>query len=193
MELRKWIALVEDEQARDNLLKWFGNSKIVDDSGQPLRVYHGTVKHFDSFKLPGRRASGGNAIFFATSPDTANYFTRDRGHVLPCYVRIEKPFDFRDPAERAKLMAFVEKNFKKLFPGALYGPSLVQREIENGVYAVFELAAVRQWMRRRGYDGFLARERTDGPLTIAVFSPEQVKSAVGNNGRFGADTANLTD
>jgi len=141
----------------------------------------------------GRRASGGNAIFFATSPDTANYFTRDRGHVLPCYVRIEKPFDFRDPAERAKLMAFVEKNFKKLFPGALYGPSLVQREIENGVYAVFELAAVRQWMRRRGYDGFLARERTDGPLTIAVFSPEQVKSAVGNNGRFGADTANLTD
>ena len=35
---------VRFERATDNFKRWFGNSKVVDDNGKPLVVYHGTDK-----------------------------------------------------------------------------------------------------------------------------------------------------
>lgn len=34
----------------DNFWKWFGNSKVVDEQGKPLVVYHGSSKLFNTFK-----------------------------------------------------------------------------------------------------------------------------------------------
>lgn len=159
---------------------WFGNSKVVDASGQPLVVYHGTSKNFDTFKLPGRAGSGGNAIFFATEPSTANYFTHGakNARVIPAYIRMENPFDFRNPQHVTALKAFVAKNFRQLFPGALFGPNFVLDEIDDGDYGVLEKPLVRRWMRRRGFDGFWTRENRWSPVTLGVFDPSQIKSAI---------------
>jgi hypothetical protein len=58
----------------DNFKKWFGDSKVVDDEGNPLVVYHGTTHDFDSFEL--ERGNTGNAVgtgyYFTTSPEDAS-------------------------------------------------------------------------------------------------------------------------
>ena len=58
--------------------RWFGDSKVVDEAGEPLRVYHGTDADVDQF-LPGPR---GDAFFFAVDPAEANRFALNRGRGL---------------------------------------------------------------------------------------------------------------
>jgi hypothetical protein len=58
----------------DNFKKWFGDSKVVDDEGNPLVVYHGTTHDFKSFEL--ERGNMENAVgrgyYFTTSPEDAS-------------------------------------------------------------------------------------------------------------------------
>src|SRR5690606_2634929 len=43
--------------------KWFGDSKVVDDEGKPLVVYHGTDKDFEAFEPRTRK---GEQMAFGT-------------------------------------------------------------------------------------------------------------------------------
>ena len=78
--------------------RWFVNSKVVDDQGRPLVVYHGTKRSFSSFDAAAKASSldaGDGNIYFAASPDTANFYAGDEktpgGHVIPCFLRITNP------------------------------------------------------------------------------------------------------
>jgi len=63
---------------------WFGDSKVVDEDGNPLPVYHGTLSNFTNFR---------EAAFFSDSPKTAsNYADQGRGNVMPVYLRLENPY-----------------------------------------------------------------------------------------------------
>jgi hypothetical protein len=57
-----------------NFKRWFGESKVVDEDGEPLVVYHGTTHDFDSFEPD--RGTIGNAVgigyYFTTSADDAS-------------------------------------------------------------------------------------------------------------------------
>jgi len=39
--------------------RWFGDSKVVDENGKPLVVYHGTNRDFDAFDLFSEPSTGG--------------------------------------------------------------------------------------------------------------------------------------
>lgn len=41
--------IAQSEAALRNFYKWFGDSKVVDEQGRPLVVYHGTSAEFDTF------------------------------------------------------------------------------------------------------------------------------------------------
>lgn len=49
--------------------KWFGDSKVVDDQGNPLVVYHGTTADFDVFNV---------GSFFTQNPSEASAYTFSR-------------------------------------------------------------------------------------------------------------------
>ena len=60
MGIRKFIATtiheylseqknISDDKLNNNFRKWFGDSKVVDDNGNPLVVYHGSQTDFDKF------------------------------------------------------------------------------------------------------------------------------------------------
>jgi hypothetical protein len=80
---------------------WFGDSKIVDDQGKPLVVYHGTMNDFDVFgeqadvdlyKKMGLEQDG--VFFFAKSPQTAGTYTNaaEQGaNIKPVYVSLKNP------------------------------------------------------------------------------------------------------
>jgi hypothetical protein len=42
---------LENVKLNDNFWKWFGNSKVVDNNGNPQIFYHGTDAYFNEFKI----------------------------------------------------------------------------------------------------------------------------------------------
>lgn len=56
---------------------WFKQSKVVDDNGEPMRVYHGTTGTFKSFdlSLSNPESDWGAGLYFSNSPEdiTKNY------------------------------------------------------------------------------------------------------------------------
>ena len=70
--------------------RWFGRSRVVDDAGEPLVLYHSTKEDFDAFE-PGKEG-----IHLGTS-DQANMRTAGLGtRLLPVYVRAERLKRVRD-------------------------------------------------------------------------------------------------
>ena len=69
----------------DNFWKWFGKSKVVDEYGNPLVVYHGTGKEFigNSF-IPSKWFGD---IYFASELEVVHKY--GKSHIIPVYLRIE--------------------------------------------------------------------------------------------------------
>lgn len=77
-----------------NFKNWFGNSKVVDEKGQPLVVYHGTGADFDEFKRKfAKEGRIGKGFYFATDPTQASNYafnSRQKGgepNVMPVYLK----------------------------------------------------------------------------------------------------------
>lgn len=83
--------------------RWFGNSKVVDESGRPLLVYHGTTaKPFERFDNEDIYVSEeGDCLscqmnFFTDDPVVAQSFTRMRAgkrRVISAYLSFQNPFE----------------------------------------------------------------------------------------------------
>lgn len=115
----------------DNFWKWFGNSKIVDENGNPLICYHGTNNKFNSFNksINGHFDAG---IYF-----TPNYSVgKSYGSKLKSvYLKMENPLWFnRDmPEELEKAVYFRNKELLKDYDGIIVGFP------ENGMDFVSEI------------------------------------------------------
>lgn len=81
--------------------RWFGDSKVVDATGKPLVVYHGTSADFDSFDRKNAGKNTGNdpgdvAFHFTDSSPNAGYYaglsSADGGAILPVYLSLKNPF-----------------------------------------------------------------------------------------------------
>ena len=103
MELRKFIAttireylneqLDVETNINDGLLRWFGNSKVVDKNGNPLIVYHGSNVKFDTF-----RTGENQYVYFTTDINLADKYATHRAKktnsektIYEVYLKIEKP------------------------------------------------------------------------------------------------------
>ena len=85
-----------------NFIKWFGDwindpdnaSKVVDENGEPLAVYHTTNADFDTFKVGERAGLSGKGIYFAVG-----------GQGVPSYGSntIEAFLNIRNPLTRELL------------------------------------------------------------------------------------------
>jgi len=88
--------LAEKQTKTPEFKKWFGDSKVVDENGGPLVVYHGTKSDFEAF-TPNK--------WFAEDPKLAQTFIAGGRHsdgrattgsnVMPVYLAIKKPLDIR--------------------------------------------------------------------------------------------------
>lgn len=115
----------------NNFKKWFGNSVVKDNEGNPLILYHGTpsttpeITEFDSSKASNNY--GEDTLIYATdSKEMAEFFSMDttegslnftkkltgnKGKVYPLYMRLEHPMDFRNLTDRdieALTQAYIE-------------------------------------------------------------------------------------
>ena len=137
--------------------KWFGKSKIVDDAGKPMVVYHGTKSAFSEF-VPSLDGQLGPGIYMSTSKKQANHYALpnfksrgDGGNVMPLYVKMENPLRIQS-----------RSYFQEQYPN--------QSEINE--------------VKEQGYDGIVQEFISNDNLMIVAFDKSQVKSATGNRGTF---------
>jgi hypothetical protein len=160
---------------------WFGDSKVVDENGNPLVVYHSTNTEFEAFDtsdksldftIPNNRGDNIGA-FFTTSERNSKHFGNN---TMEVYLSIQNPkvFDTQD-----NFREFVRSNFKM--------------EEETLTESAKFSNDTRRILEEQGYDGVIIKKAQFGGKTskeswYVAFSPTQIKSATGNSGAF--DTAN---
>ncbi len=148
--------------------RWFGDSKVVDEQGRPLVVYHGTSRRFFAFDEAN---SGKN---FSVSEPGAFYFVDDKDYARKYADAVSK---FKTPGKPRVVEAYLSiKNPTNVDSGG--------EDPNNYIDANREL--IRN-ARSEGSDGVIVRS-SSGLTTYIAFRPEQIKSAIGNSGAF--DPAN---
>jgi hypothetical protein len=194
--------------------KWFGNSKVVNPDGSPRVMYHGTKQDIDEFKSQfqlnkekyGESANrlsfayGLGGIYFTPNPNYANRYartdlrkTKEKANVIPVYLRMENPYvypngiwadlreKFLNPIDSFLYSRAVRKNIKeKGFPDA---ENIKSMQVSRHGYMFARINEVNK-LKAKGYDGIIS---PDGNMFI-VFEPNQIKSAIGNQGTYSLDS-----
>lgn len=189
---------------------WFGDSKVVDENGEPLVVYHGTSGDFSEF-------AGGITQWASTDPSLASAYADHRSkdapaRILPLYMRAEKPFDSTKMAKTLSVGAFFSEARKQAVDAGRTVDDAKARELLKRVkdsapaftFQRFELwnnteqrfgadgsSAIKELLELLGFDSILDMER--GIKTFGVFRPEQIKSAIGNRGAFNPNSPNILE
>lgn len=161
--------------------KWFKNSKVVDENGQPLVVYHGTKQgdfsSFDKSKIGAQTDYGyrGKGFYFTPQQELAAMYSRDwqkfkqvpneNGRVMPVYLSVQNPY-------------------------------IIKSKDAHNILSKFESESFTRKLQEQGYDGVFVEmddlvKSYDGELQeIIVFEPTQIKS-VYNRGTFDENNANV--
>lgn len=198
---------------------WFGDSKVVDDTGTPKVMYHGTARAgFDAFDTYGSNYGlMGKGAYFTENPHVASEYTdkgasmmEHRGEaakkgVYPVYLSIKNPIDMDAPADlsawKDALPDYVAEGYFRETLGPKATNEAVLREVEeilaDEYIPDYEGAdIIQEGMRRMGYDGIThmggGRVQTDGPRhrVYIAFDAEQIKS-VHNRGTFDPANPNI--
>ena len=171
---------------------WFGDSKVVDESGQPMVVYHGTPNLFSAFDkayLPAPSANDpgfyGQGFYFADSYPGAWRYTRGKGVILPLYLSIKNPLVLDDvynktmrdiPIERIKELGIYKKGLETgKYAGFFFDEYVTENRLSK---------KLSDRAKAEGYDGIKAGKE------FVVFEPNQIKS-VFNRGTWDAGSDNI--
>jgi hypothetical protein len=165
--------------------KWFEGSKVVNENGEPLVVYHGAkngnITEFKTEKINENFTSRiGRGFYFTDNPRSASYYAEETEGggspaVLPIFLSTKNPLiiksvsEYRSAVSKAK-EDLTEGNRKKLDD--------IGGKDGNEILAMV------------GYDGVI--DKSNGNMSeIVVFSPTQIKSATGNSGTFNPENPDI--
>ena len=104
-------------------------------------------------------------------------------HIMPLYVRAENPFDYDNQSHVTKVVFELNKTTDS--NGRMLGIKM-SKDIENGVWSAIEDGYVQDAIKALGFDSFYVEEQ--GRKNLAVYEPNQVKSATGNFGTYSLDS-----
>ena len=180
-----------------------GMSKVVDENGEPLVVYHGSPHVFTVFDVErsgenfNRSREDGGLLFFSSLPETAEDVLHDLEGRFPgtglesarlyaCFMRLRRPFtlDLGDASQRPFSGEGVPESVKGS-PMAWY---LFPHELRRGFDEGNAHGA--------GYDGIVLKGRNayDGSPEVWGMATDsrQVKSAADNRGTFDSENPDIT-
>lgn len=177
------------EEGRQSFKNWFGRSKTTDTMRRPRVFYHGSP----SGKIQAFRRGRAEAIFVAPEPATAENFLFDpnidtdtMGTVYPVYVRAENPFDYDNPEHRRSVIEYLTATSPEFMRD---NGNATEFLLSNGNWQTVESRPVQRAIKKLGYDGFYVKEYNT--KNLAVYDPNQIKSAVGNVGTFSRESTKI--
>lgn len=89
--------IAKSKEALTNFWRWFGDSKVVDEQGRPLVVYHGTMSEFDTFDInKAKEGVFGKGFYFAFDETLPSKIGRI---VMPVYLKVENPINAEEKVE----------------------------------------------------------------------------------------------
>ena len=135
----------DGKKLSESQAEFFKDSKVRDEDGNLLKVYHGTNSDFTVFNRGEKNGWFGKGIYFAAD---RSYAKENGKKVVSAYLNIKNPFTVMDNANM--LTAINEK-----FPGTDY----------------FEMTKV---LADNGYDGIIYDHWDRGKIIVA-FEPNQIK------------------
>ena len=181
--------------------QFFGDSKVVDENGEPLVVYHGTTKDFNEFVIAQKanRTNNPDGFYFTSDATEASDYAKrkDNASVMPVFLNIENPFVNDSPVNKAMVDQF-EKELRKNNPHL--GNSWIKGKLgdfkERGnrknrwfpeifPSISFPTDAMTRVLEAGGYDGF-----KDGRHWVAI-KANQIKSATGNIGTYDKENPDI--
>ena len=168
---------------------WFGDwehdpenaSKVVDENGEPLVVYHGTYGDFTVFD----KAKIGSATdyglwgrgFYFTNMENTPYGNKK----LALFLNIRNPFIFNDYKSAEEI-----GDYLNIWDGNFH------EDDRFGIFRPYATGAaqIADSAQERGHDGLIA---VLGKWTEYIaFEPNQIKSATDNRGTFDSENPDIT-
>ena len=154
-------------QYSQDFAQWFGNSKVADEQGNPLTVYHGTNADIHSFGgEPGSKT--GNVTtplghFFSPDPGEASRYAIQwnpvGGNVMPVHLSLQNPYE----------MPYRE--FDNLAMS-------VFRKEKTEAEAMAHSVKYREDLKKQGHDGIIVVGPRGRHLEYVAFHPHQIVSAI---------------
>tara|TARA_R110000764_G_scaffold77156_1_gene154595 strand:- start:64 stop:8589 length:8526 start_codon:yes stop_codon:yes gene_type:complete len=163
--------------------KWFGDwetdpanaSKVVDENGEPLVVYHGTNYDFDIFESGKGIGSGdsfgylGKGHYFTNDYDVAESYSDYNKEPFAVFINSKNPYissDYRHTQPSS------QGSFAK----------------ELGV----SIGEETKFLKSKNKDGVLSQDKTESDyLEVLVYSSNQIKLADGSNITFDPDAPSI--
>ena len=186
--------------------RFIKDSKVVDEAGKPLAMYHGTsnagFESFDTYASNyGLMGMGG---YFTADPEVASsYTTKGKGKapgVYKTYLAIKNPIDMDAKTDGEAWRAQFE-GIEAYHEGGATNESWYRAAedlmADERIPAYEGAEAMQEGLRAMGHDGIThiggGRVAKDGVKhrVYVAFDPEQIKSATGNNGDFDPSNADI--
>lgn len=184
--------------------KWFGDSKVVDESGEPLVVYHGSRSDFEVFEHKEGLDSDVNSIntkeafFFVDDDIAADEFAEVQREAQIIRLQAEKHVGsgYNNLKEKQRLDEEIKKqsyndNIRYKVYLSIQNPIIA--DFEGKEYETENVDVLILQAKENGNDGVIIKNINDvgGTHTqYAVFNPEQIKS-VDNKGTFDKSNPNI--
>ena len=138
--------------------RWFGDSKVVDEGGEPVVLYHGTMAEFDDPDV-FRPEKGELGIHFGSSKQADQAIPiKDQGRTYAAYISVKNPLRLRDEGSwgfeslRQRPDLFSEKELNDVWEKAR-ALTLGRDAVERGLQSL---------VKSKGYDGIVYLNRREG-------------------------------
>lgn len=190
-----------------NFKNWFGDwendpenaSKVVDENGEPMVVWHGRSAEFNTFeKKEGVRFIMGledkvksEGFFFSPDKGLAEEFasnsSRHRGgkaNVVPCFLNIRRPMDLTG------------EDYDRIYEDVTGWEYMVGMDTQDNLWGIMDEEGMADKIKKKGYDGAIFVEEVDDSyeptkISYCALDANQIKSAENNNGDFSADNNDI--
>lgn len=163
---------------------WFGDwqqddktnvSKVVDENGEPLLVYHSTTKKFDTFDIS--KSKNGQAIWFKPWRDDSRFGTRLLSKIIksvdmPVYLNLKNP-------------AILDKQH-----GAKSGDTYTREKINKHLSDNQDGAIGYSNILLNNKPLDISKIRNNDGVELVVFNPNQIKS-IDNRGTYSNEDNNI--
>lgn len=189
--------------------RWFGDSKVVDENGEPLVVYHGTSGKFDVFK--------GKYHFFSDNENVAGGYGSQ--NPMPVYLSMKNPLIvdaygqsfgeiYNAEGYKKAYKDLTEDDYKKIAKTYVSSVDEAKEFFPKNEDGVVNLAraygekprSTNEWAeyaKKNGYDGVIIKDVNDTAdisnvrsTDYIVFNPNQIKS-IYNRGTFDPSNDNI--
>ena len=161
-----------------NFKRWFGDwendpanaSKVLDENGEPLVVYHGTPNgSFNTFRVTGEGGSSNTGAWFTENRNMAQTYTRNApaARIYAVFLNIRNPYTLDAKNKGWNALAVIGRK------------AITTDHVVRGVFANI--------IGNGNHDGVIIRNVVDPyvPMDDYILRvPSNIKSATHNNGNF---------